>query len=87
MQDLGYELPRTPLRNCPKRGVSNALPVALGRIRRPKWVEKCRFGSPRGYAAGSSGPFRTVSSGMSAKPYKSVGPGLHNAGYERAPGP
>jgi hypothetical protein len=41
-RDQAYlsELPRTPCRNCPKRGASNAPTVDLPVIRRAKWVEK-----------------------------------------------
>src|SRR5215218_3687512 len=31
-------------RDCPKRGTNNILSVDLGGLRRPKWVEKHRFG-------------------------------------------
>src|SRR5215217_6292201 len=37
---------KTPSRNCPKRGRSNASTVDLGSIRPPKRVEKGHFSGP-----------------------------------------
>jgi hypothetical protein len=63
---LVLDLRRTPLlETVRKGGTSNAPSGHLARIRRPKRVEKYRFGGPEGYVAGASETFRTVSLGNS----------------------
>jgi hypothetical protein len=57
-----------------EKGASNAPTLYSAGMQWRKWAEKYRFGSPQGYAAGSSGPFRTVSRrgflGSSEDPFK-----------------
>jgi hypothetical protein len=57
----GNELPRTPYRNCPKRGMSNAPTVKLAGMRSTKSAKKELLGTLQGFSTGTSETFRTVS--------------------------
>jgi hypothetical protein len=49
------------LRDCLKRGTSNAPIMNVAGIRRAKWLGKPLLGGPQGYAASALETFRTVS--------------------------
>jgi hypothetical protein len=47
-------------RDCPKRGLSDAPRMDSAAMRKAKWIEKGRSGSPYGSVAYPSEPFQTV---------------------------
>jgi hypothetical protein len=61
MQAPASGLRRTLLRNCLKRGSSNAPRAALAGVPGPKRAEWYPFGALQGYVSGISGAFQTVS--------------------------
>ena len=69
----GSELPRTPSRNCPKRGASDAPGVYLAPLSGPKRAGQAGLGALWARVSGASGSFRTVSGRSSESNSLAVG--------------